>query len=335
MLHVAEDATRVIELGPILGGESRDADLMAAYHAFGDRFDCGVYEQRGATAPEDFVRRLLNPGECCGVLISGLDLGGVLRRANETEWRVIGRDCVDHPLDAAICTALDLNRARVVLDFDWTTADAPQDNWTGNTQMRLDNLVKVMPRADDALRLSEVVFARFRAALADDDADAASILGSCWDTLKQGCETMGAERFMAEVRAEFQAKHADDIARELLRPREVEIMSVNIHDAKAEPERRVVSVERRGLGHLRDALAARLAAREAQPRDAPASAFEGRLEAKLAGLPSELLVSVAEAADQKLDGDARPRMRPQPPQRAFDTDLVFACVEVKYTKLTG
>ena len=335
MLHVAADATRVIELGPIRGGELRDADLVAAYHAFGSRFDPGVYAQRGATAAEDFAYRVLNPGWCDGILMGGLDMGGILKPAGETGWRVVGRDCIDHRLDAEISTALDKNRGRVVLDLAWTRADAPQDAWAGDKDMRLENLEKVMQHADNAFRIREVVFARFRAALADDDADANAVLESCWDTLKQGCETMGPERFMAHIREVFQAKHADAIARELLRPREVSIISVNIHDDDAEPERRVAYVERRGLDDLRRALAARLATREAQPRDLPSSGVEGLLGAKLADLPSELLASVTEAVDQKLDGDARPRMRPQPPQRAFDNDLVLPVWKSKIINLTG
>ena len=136
---------------------------------------------------------------------------------------------------------------------------------------------------------------------------------------------------MAHVREVFQAKHADAIARELLRPREVIITSVDIHNDDAEPERRVAHVERRGLDDLRRALAARLAAREAQPSDEPASELGVELDAKVSSLPPAALAGVAQA----LDGDARPRMRPQPPQRAFGADLVFACVEVKYTNLTG
>ena len=81
MLHVAEDATRVIELGPIRGGESRNVDLAAAYHAYGRLFDSEVYAQRGATAAEDFVRRALNPGECNGILMNGQDMGGILKLA--------------------------------------------------------------------------------------------------------------------------------------------------------------------------------------------------------------------------------------------------------------
>ena len=330
-LRIAEDATRVIELGPIRGGVSRDVDLAAAYHAYGRLFDSKVYAQRGATAAEDFVRRALNPGECNGILMNGQDMGGIVKLNGETEWRVVGRDCVDHPLDAQICAALDRTLARRVLNLDWTTADAPQDNWTGNTKMRLDNLEKVMTRADDAFRTSKVVFARFRAALAEDDADAASILGSCWDTLKRGCETMGPDGFMAHVREVFMEEYADDIARELLRPRKVEIISVNIHDAKAEPTSRVVLVERQGLDDLKDALRARLATRVAQPRDLPASELDAVLDAKVAGLPPGALASISGA----LDGDVRPRMRPQPRQSAFGTELVFACVEVKYTNLTG
>ena len=332
MLHVGVHASRVIELGPIRGGESRDADLVEAYHVFGRLFDPDVYAQRSASSAETFVRGLLYPDECSGILISGLDMGGIVKLRGETEWCVIGRDCVKHPLDAEICTALDRTLARRVLDLDWTLANVPQDDWTGETVMRRENLVKVMPRADDAYRIHRIFFGPLLAALNDDEADATAVLEECWGALKQGCATMGPERFMAHVREVFQAKHADDIARELLRPREVIITSVDIHNDDADLQERVVLVERQGLDGVRGALAARLAAREAQPRNEPASELGVELDAKVSSLPPAALAGVAQA----LDGDARPRMRPQPPQSAFDdTELVFACVEVKYTNPTG
>ena len=80
MLRVAVTAEDVVELGPIRGA-FRDVDLATAYDTFGRWFDPDVYAQRSATAAQDFVQGLLNPGECSGILISGLDMGGILKLA--------------------------------------------------------------------------------------------------------------------------------------------------------------------------------------------------------------------------------------------------------------